>query len=201
MFHILFFCHNFKSVPSEPKFWVEKRTVVRDCDGGEYFSASLPSFPCTFSTEALLVLRVQTVEQLVPDLQEEPAVVRGVHGASCMMCVVLEAGVDDLVMRGDEAVLVATVKVDTVGVEEKSKLYEEKIHVDRHQEGQNKERRGAEYLVYWLICNHRKGRRVVEDMMVSVVVPKPEVKVTKSVVGKLKEIRDHPTNKKSAHMV
>ena len=102
-----------------------------------------------------------------------------------MMCVVLEAGVDDAVMGGNEAVLVATVKVDTIGVEEKSKLYEEQIHVDRHQEGQNKEWRRAEYLVYWFICNYRKGRRVVEHMMVSVMVPKPSKILIESQTSKL----------------
>ena len=74
-----------------------------------------------------------------------------------MVSVVLEAGVDDAVMGGDEAVFVATVKVDTVGVEEKTKLYEEKIHVDGHDEGQDKEWGRTEYLVNWFICNHGKG--------------------------------------------
>jgi len=47
-----------------------------------------------------------------------------------MMGIVLEAGVDDPVVWGDEAVLIATVEVHAVGVEEETKLYEEHIHVD-----------------------------------------------------------------------
>ena len=37
------------------------------------------TLPCTFGTKASLVLWVDTVEKLVPDLQEKPAVVRSVH--------------------------------------------------------------------------------------------------------------------------
>jgi len=54
-----------------------------------------------------------------------------------MMSIVLEASVDDPIMGGDKAVLVPTVEVDTVGVEEETKLYEEKVHVDRHEEREN----------------------------------------------------------------
>jgi len=118
-----------------------------------------------------------------------------------MVSVVLEAGVDDAIVWGDEAVLVATVQVDAVGVEEKTKLYEEKIHVDRHEEGQDKEWGRAEYLVNWFICNHGKGRGVMKHVMVAVMMPKPQIKMAKSVVGKLKEIRDHPANKESPHMI
>ena len=47
-----------------------------------------------------------------------------------MVSIVLEAGVDDPIVRGDEAVLIATVEVHAVGIEEETKLYEEQVHVD-----------------------------------------------------------------------
>ena len=46
--------------------------------------------------------------------------VGSVHGAAGMMGVVLEAGVDHPVVRRDEAVLVTTVKVNTVTVEKQT---------------------------------------------------------------------------------
>ena len=53
-------------------------------------------------------------------------------GLPSMVGIVLEAGVDDPIVRGDEAVLIATVEVHAVGVEEETKLYEQQIHVDGH---------------------------------------------------------------------
>lgn len=47
-----------------------------------------------------------------------------------MMRVVLEAGVDDSVVRGDEAVLVTRMEVHPVCIEEESKLDEKSVHVD-----------------------------------------------------------------------
>ena len=57
---------------------------------------------------------------LIPDRQKKPAVVGSVHTAPGMVGVVLEAGVDDPVMRRDEAVLVTAVKVNTVAVEKQA---------------------------------------------------------------------------------
>ena len=74
----------------------------------------------TFLLERDLVCRVAGVEQPVPHRQEEAAVVGSVHGAAGMVSVVLEAGVDDTIVRRDKAVLVPTVKVNTVTVEEQT---------------------------------------------------------------------------------
>ena len=49
-----------------------------------------------------------------------------------MMGVVLEAGVDDRIVGGDEAMLIATVEVHTIGVEEETKLQEQQVHIDWH---------------------------------------------------------------------
>ena len=89
-----------------------------------------------------------------------------------MMGVVLEAGVDDPVVRRDEAVLVTAVEVNTVTVEEQTiskyvlsvfvlfdkmteldLLDEQKIHVDWHQDWNQEKRRGSKYLIHWLVSN------------------------------------------------
>ena len=49
-----------------------------------------------------------------------------------MMGVVLEAGVDDPIVGGDEAMLISTVEVHTIGLEEETKLQEQQVHIDWH---------------------------------------------------------------------
>jgi len=49
-----------------------------------------------------------------------------------MVGVVLEAGVDDTIVGGDEAMFIATVEVHTIGVEEETKLQEQQVHIDWH---------------------------------------------------------------------
>ena len=49
-----------------------------------------------------------------------------------MVGVVLEAGVDDRIVGGDEAMLIAAVEVHTIGVEEETKLQEQQVHIDWH---------------------------------------------------------------------
>ena len=49
-----------------------------------------------------------------------------------MVRVVLEAGVDDIIVRGDEAMFIATVEVHAIGVEEETKLQEQQVHTDWH---------------------------------------------------------------------
>ena len=49
-----------------------------------------------------------------------------------MVRIMLEAGVNDAIVRRDEAMLIPTVKVDTIGVEEQAKLNKQQVHVDRH---------------------------------------------------------------------
>ena len=87
------------------------------------------------------------------------------------MCIVLKAGVDNSIMWRYEAVLIATVKIDSVGVEEQTipgsdtyfcfqsseRIYillnEEQVHVDGHQERNDEERRGSEQLVHGFVSN------------------------------------------------
>jgi len=69
----------------------------------------------------------------------------------------LEACVQDLVMRGNEGMLKAAVQVDAIGVEEQSKLDEEEVHVDGDDEGYEEEGGGPEELVHRLVSNHREG--------------------------------------------
>ena len=76
--------------------------------------------PVTFGTETFLLRRIAGLEESVPDCEEKSAVVGSVHGAPGVVSVVLEAGVDDPVVRRDEAVLVAAVKVDSVTVEKQA---------------------------------------------------------------------------------
>ena len=76
--------------------------------------------PVTFGTETFLLRRIAGLEESVPDCEEKSAVVGSVHGAPGMVGVVLEAGVDDPVVRRNEAVLVTTVEVNTVTVEKQT---------------------------------------------------------------------------------
>ena len=71
-------------------------------------------------------------------------------------------------------------------------LDEQKIHVDWHQDWDQKERRGAKYLINRLVSNDGEGRGVVEDVMMFVVSPELEVGVAQLVVEELKQVADHP---------
>jgi len=99
-----------------------------------------------------------------------------------MVGVVLEACVQDLVMGGDERMLKSTVQVDAIGVEEQPKLDEEEVHVDGDDEGDEEEGGGSEELVHRFVSNHREGAWVVENVMMSMVIPEPQVKMAKPVI-------------------
>jgi len=99
-----------------------------------------------------------------------------------MVGIVLEACVQDLVMRRDEGVFKAAVQIYAIGVEEQPKLDEEEVHVDGHEEGDEEEGGGSEQLVHRLISNHREGAWVVENVMMSMVIPESQVKVAKPVI-------------------
>jgi len=99
-----------------------------------------------------------------------------------MVGIVLEACVQDLVMRGDEGMLKAAVQVDAIGVEEQPKLDKEEVHVDGDDEGDEEEGGGPEELVHRFVSNHREGAWVVENVMMSMVIPEPQVQVAKPVI-------------------
>jgi len=126
-------------------------------DFGEFLLRSQPVLPCTLSTKTFFFFRVTSAEQLVPKSQEKSAMIRSVHGAPCMMCIVLKASVDNSIVWRYEAVLIATVEIDSVGVEKQSILNEEQVHVHGHQERNDKERRGPEQLVHRFIRDDGEG--------------------------------------------
>jgi len=105
-----------------------------------------------------------------------------------MMRVMLEAGVHDAIVRRNEAVLVARVKIHAISIKEESKLQEQQVNVDRDHQGDHHKRYRSEKLIYGLVSDHGKGRWVVENMMVSVVSPELKVNMTQSMVEELIEI-------------
>ena len=54
-------------------------------------------------------------------------------------------------------------------------LYEQQVHVDGQDQGDQEEGRGAEELVHRLVSDHRERAGVVEHVVVPVVLPKPEM--------------------------
>ena len=100
-----------------------------------------------------------------------------------VVSVVLETSVDQSIVRRYETVLVTTVKIDSVGVEEQTILDEQEIHVDGHEEGDEEERRGSEELIHWLISDHREGRGIVEHVVMLVMLPEPGDKCYQELVS------------------
>jgi len=105
-----------------------------------------------------------------------------------MVCVVLEACVDDPIVGGDETVLVSGVKINAIRVKEESKLQEKQVHIDGHQHRDDQQRRRTEKLIDGFVRNDGEGGGVEEHMVVSVMIPKLEVNVSESVVEKLKKV-------------
>jgi len=127
--------------------------------------------------------------------------VGSIHRTFGMVRVVLEAGVDDGVVRRDERVLVATVQVHPIRVEEEPKLHEEEVHVDGDQQGDPQQWGRTDKLINRFICYDRPRGGVVEDMVVAVVLPKPEVNVSKPVVEELEEVGEDPRKSQNSNMI
>lgn len=114
------------------------------------------------------------------------------------MQVVLEARVDDRMMRIGPRKFVTRMQINTITVEECCECEEQHVHVDWHQHWQHKQRQCSNRLIEQSVGDDSERRRIEEHMMVFVLIPEEPRCVTESMIEKFEKVgNDDDENKRA----